>query len=106
MLFYSGVARCAEEKQRALVAGAESGIPVFVPSCDQAGGYEQIQCHQGESLQVPIFSSNNFSLLRHWLLLVCGRRGPARGWLLCAPRPAPVSAGGRGRALEAGQAET
>ena len=55
--FNSGVARCAEEKQRALVAGAESGIPVFVPSCDQAGGYEQIQCHQGESLQVPLVSS-------------------------------------------------
>ena len=52
MLFYSGVARCAEEKQRALVAGAESGIPVFVPSCDKAGGYEQIQCHQGESLHI------------------------------------------------------
>ena len=44
----SGGARCAGEKQRALAAGAESGIPVFVPSCDEDGGYQQIQCHHGE----------------------------------------------------------
>ena len=43
----SGVASCAAEKQRALVAGSESGIPVFVPSCREDGSYKQIQCHEG-----------------------------------------------------------
>ena len=88
------------------MAGAESGIPVFVPSCDQAGGYEQIQCHQGESSSSLKVISVHFSPLRDWLLLVCGCRGAARGWLLRASRPAPLPAGGRGGPMEAGQAET
>ena len=32
---------------RAMRAGNESGIPIFVPSCDEEGGYRQVQCHEG-----------------------------------------------------------
>ena len=63
-LFSSGGARCAEEKQRALAAGAESGIPVFVPSCDEEGGYQQIQCHHGEmmwaNMEAVVTSDNSW----------------------------------------------
>ena len=30
-------------------AGNESGIPIFVPSCDDQGGYKQVQCHEGDN---------------------------------------------------------
>ena len=30
-----------------MVAGNESGIPVFIPSCNENGSYKQVQCHEG-----------------------------------------------------------
>ena len=46
-LLSSDGSRCAEEKLRAMRAGNESGIPIFVPSCDEEGGYRAVQCHEG-----------------------------------------------------------
>ena len=45
----SGGARCEEERQRAVVAGERSGIPVFVPQCGDTGAYTRAQCHQVSS---------------------------------------------------------
>ena len=42
--------RCLEERDRAMVAGNESGIPVFIPSCNENGGYKQVQCHEGKTI--------------------------------------------------------
>ena len=71
----SGVARCAEEKQRALVAGAESGIPVFVPSCSEDGGYKQIQCHQGEiAANTKLYWHHIIFFLIMWLDLFADSR--------------------------------
>ena len=39
--------RCQEEKRTAEVAGSQSGIPIFVPDCNQDGSFKQVQCHTG-----------------------------------------------------------
>ena len=46
------------------MAGAESGIPVFVPSCGEDGGYKQIQCHQGEQT-IALLTPLPYNILRY-----------------------------------------
>jgi len=81
--------RCLEEKRSALKTGDESGIPIFVPTCNEDGSYKQVQCHKGTGYcwcvtetgkPVPGSSVRNSKPLCH-LLHVTGRfrRGKLRG---------------------------
>jgi len=78
-----------EEKRSALKTGDESGIPIFVPTCNEDGSYKQVQCHKGTGYcwcvtetgkPVPGSSVRNSKPLCH-LLGVTGRfrRGKIRG---------------------------
>jgi len=79
--------RCLEEKRSALKTGDESGIPIFVPTCNEDGSYKQVQCHKGTGYcwcvtetgkPVPGSSVRNAKPLCH-LLHVTGRFRRGKG---------------------------
>jgi len=79
--------RCLEEKRSALKTGDESGIPIFVPTCNEDGSYKQVQCHKGTGYcwcvtetgkPVPGSSVRNSKPLCH-LLHVTGRFRRGKG---------------------------
>ena len=61
-------ARCEEERQRAVVAGERSGIPVFVPQCGDTGAYTRAQCHQVSS---PLCTPAIFPLCTSAIFPLC-----------------------------------
>ena len=73
-----------------MVAGNESGIPVFIPSCNENGSYKQVQCHEGR-LELIKFVKK---YLKMKYVSKCRFCSPGTGYCWCVDdqgRPVPGS---------------